>query len=128
MLTSALNVDKVDVVGSSVNHRPECHGICDLTVEPDIFVRREEPGELGSNDAQNVAQHREQDESTVQCQYQSSPTGDPNGPLESVEPGKLDIGGLENELEEEDWRVKWDAPDSTSHKQKYRSGDHKRGR
>ena len=80
MLTSALNVDKVDVVGSGVDHRPECHGICDLTVEPDIFVRGEEPGKLGPNYTQDIAQHREQDEATVQCQYQSSTTGSPYGP------------------------------------------------
>lgn len=59
--TSPLHVDKIDVVGSCMHHCPKCHGIRDLTVEPDILVRGEEPGELGPNDTDDVAQHGDQD-------------------------------------------------------------------
>jgi hypothetical protein len=37
-LTSPLNIDEVDVVSGRVNHGPECHGICHLSVEPDVLV------------------------------------------------------------------------------------------
>jgi hypothetical protein len=43
VLTSALDVDKVDIMSRGVHHSPESHGVSDLSMEPDILVRRKEP-------------------------------------------------------------------------------------
>jgi len=38
MLTSALDVDEIDVVSGCVDSRPKSHRICDLLVEPNAFI------------------------------------------------------------------------------------------
>jgi hypothetical protein len=76
--TSSLDVDEVDIVGSGVHHGPEGHGIGHLPMEPDIFIGREQPGELGTNDTDDVAKHRKEDETTVVGENKTSPTGSPN--------------------------------------------------
>jgi len=62
---SALNIDEVDIVGSSMYHSPEGHRVGNLPVEPDIFIGREEPGDLGTDDADDIAQHGNENEATI---------------------------------------------------------------
>lgn len=38
---SSFDINEVDIMSSGVDHRPESHGIRDLSVEPDVFVGRE---------------------------------------------------------------------------------------
>lgn len=54
-LTGNFDVDKIDVVSSGMDHRPKCHGICHLTMEPYAFIDRKEPLQRRSNDTENVA-------------------------------------------------------------------------
>lgn len=61
VLTGAFDVDEVYVVSSRVDDRPECHGVGNLAMEPDVLVRRKEPAELGPDDSNDVAQHGDQD-------------------------------------------------------------------
>lgn len=42
-LTSELDIEKVSIVCGCVYRGPECHGVGDLAVEPDVFVCGEEP-------------------------------------------------------------------------------------
>jgi hypothetical protein len=60
-LTETLNVEEVDVVGGRVYHGPESHGVSDLPVEPNVFVCREEPLQLGTDDADDVSEHGNED-------------------------------------------------------------------
>ena len=115
---TALDVDKVHIVGSGVDHTPECHGISDLTMEPDVFIRREEPGELGTNDTDHVAKHRDQDKTTIESENETGTTGDPDRESQGVETGELCVRVLrvpticENSdvctvpEDVEDWRVR----------------------
>ena len=93
--TSDLNVDEVHVVSSDVNNGPEEDLIGDLSVEPDILIRRERPGESRSNDTNDVAQHWNQDETTVEGEDETSTTRAPNGPFQRVQAGKPDVRCLE---------------------------------
>lgn len=53
--TRELDVEEIDIMGRSVNHCPKCHGVCDLTMKPDVFIGRKHPSELRSNDADDIA-------------------------------------------------------------------------
>jgi hypothetical protein len=75
----ALDVDEVNVVSGSVDDSPEKHRISDLTMEPDILVGREGPGEFRTNDSDDIAQHGEQDETAVISQNETSSTRRPDG-------------------------------------------------
>lgn len=91
---SALDVDKVDIVGRGVDHCEERHGISDLTVEPDVFVGREEPCQLGTDDFDDVAEHGHENHETVIGQDETSATGAPDGKGEGVETGQTVVGLL----------------------------------
>ena len=47
--TAPLDIHEVNIVSGSVDHRPEGHRVGDLTVEPDVLIGGEEPGELWSD-------------------------------------------------------------------------------
>jgi hypothetical protein len=47
-------------------------------MEPDVFIGRKQPGELGTNDTDDVAKHWKEDETTVVGENKASPTGCPN--------------------------------------------------
>ena len=53
--TTPLEIHEVDIMGSSVDHCPKGHRICDLTVKPDALMGREKPGELWSNHPNEVS-------------------------------------------------------------------------
>jgi hypothetical protein len=78
ILTGALDVNEVHVVSRGVNRSPKSHRVCHLSVEPDIFVGREEPGNLGSNDTNNVAQHWKEDETAIVRKNQTCTTRSPD--------------------------------------------------
>jgi hypothetical protein len=92
--TSALDIDEVHVVGSGVDHGPEGQLVGDLTMEPDVLISWEEPSKLGANEANDVAEHGDEDETAIECQYETGTTGRPHGPGQGVQARKLFIGGL----------------------------------
>jgi len=92
--TASLDIDKVDVVGGSVDHGPEGHRVGDLTVEPYVLIGGESPGELWSNHTNDVSQHREEDETTVIGEDEACTPRRPNGDLQGVEARKLGVGCL----------------------------------
>jgi hypothetical protein len=83
--TSSLNIEEVDVVGSGVDHCPEGHGVCDLSMEPDVFIGGEQPSEFGTNDADDVAEHWKENETTVVSENKTSPTRRPDREFETIE-------------------------------------------
>ena len=93
-LTSALDVEEVHVVSGGVNHSPEGHRVRDLTVEPDVLIGREQPCELGADDADDVPQHRDEDEATIERQDEAGTSGYPDRPSERVQRGKFRVGCL----------------------------------
>lgn len=56
--TGPFDLDEIDIVRRSMDHGPESHRIGDLSMEPDIFVGREKPSQLGAHDPDDIAQHR----------------------------------------------------------------------
>lgn len=82
---ATLDIDKVDIVSGGVDHCPECHRISDLTMEPNVFVGGEQPGQLGTDEADNVSQHGDEDEEAIDREYETSTTRDPDGEPKRVQ-------------------------------------------
>jgi hypothetical protein len=93
-LTSALDIYEIDVMSSGMNHGPESQRICDLSVEPDIFIGGKQPSKLGSDNTDNIAQHGDEDKTTVEGKHQTSATRCPNRVFQSVETSQLEVGCL----------------------------------
>lgn len=91
---SSLDVNKVDIMSSSVDHGPEGHGICDLSMEPDVFVGREEPSELGTEDTDDISKHWDEDQTSIESQDKTGTTRDPDGESKSVQTCQPGIGEL----------------------------------
>ena len=98
ILTGSLNVDEVHIVSSSVNYSPEEHAVRDLAVEPDIFVGREGPSEFRTDNPNYIAQHGQQDETTIISKDESSTTRNPDGEFEGVQPSQFLVSFLEKDI------------------------------
>ena len=61
-----------------VYDRPEEHLVGDLSMEPDVLVRRKRPSELWTDDTDDVAQHRDQNEAAIERKDETSTTRNPN--------------------------------------------------
>jgi hypothetical protein len=85
MLTSTLNIDEVDIVGSYVDHCPESHRVGDLFVEPNAIIRGEQPCKLGADDSNDVAQHWDEDKAAINGKNETSATRNPDGETQDVE-------------------------------------------
>ena len=81
-------------MSGGVDHGPESHRVGDLTVEPDVLVGGEEPGDAGANDTNDVAQHGDEDQATIEGKDETGTAGRPDGPGEAVESGQLLVGSL----------------------------------
>ena len=81
-------------MGCGVDHSPEGKRVGDLTVEPDVLVGGEEPGDAGANDTNDVAQHGDEDEATIERQDEAGTSGYPDRPSERVQRGKFRVGCL----------------------------------
>ena len=90
-LTSALDVNEVHVVRRRVNYSPEEHAVRHLAMEPDVLVGRESPGQFRPDNPDDVPQHGNEDETTIEGKDQSSASRAPDGPLEGVETGELSV-------------------------------------
>lgn len=82
LLTSALNVDEIDIMSGGVDGSPKSHGICNLPVEPDALIYRNDSTQNRTQDTETVAKHWEKDEATVICQDESSSSRSPDRELE----------------------------------------------
>jgi len=80
-----------------MDHGPERHGISHLSVEPDIFIGRKYPRELGTNDTNNVAEHRKEDETTGVGEDKTSATRCPNRVREAIQSGEFIVCLLKKE-------------------------------
>jgi hypothetical protein len=129
VLTPLLYADEVNIVGGRVDHGPECHGVGNLTMEPDVLVRRERPGQLGADEADDVAEHRDEDHAAVQGEDETGTTGRPHGPLEGVQTSEFGVGCLSADehggLAGAGGRA---IPDCAIRSRRRRSGDRKKGR
>ena len=92
--TGTLNVEEVDVVSSGVHHGPECHGVGNLPVEPNVLVGGEEPRDAGTDDPDDVPQHGDEDEATVEGENEAGTTRRPDRPCQTVEGRELLVGRL----------------------------------
>lgn len=88
---ATLDVDKVDIVGSSVDHCPESHRVRDLTMEPNVLICGEEPSHVRANDPDNVPEHGDEDEEAIETQDETSTPRSPHGEFERVETCKSGI-------------------------------------
>jgi hypothetical protein len=82
---SALDIDEIDVMSSGVDHSPERQRVSHLSVEPDVLVRWEEPHHPGTNHANDVPQHGDEDHESVVCENQTCTTACPDRELEAVQ-------------------------------------------
>jgi hypothetical protein len=75
-------------------------------VEPNVFIGRKEPGELWSDHANEVSQHRDEDKAAIKGEDEACASRSPNGELEGVKASQLDIGRLRIPSIGEDGEVK----------------------
>lgn len=80
-------------MSSYVGNCEEQHRICDLTMEPEVLVQRQEP-DLGPKPPHQCPTYWEQNEQPVETQHQTSTTRNPDGELEPVETREPRIGRL----------------------------------
>lgn len=85
--------DLLDIMSSNMGNGEEQHGICDLTMEPEVLIQRQEP-DLGSKPSHQCPTYWEQYEQPVETQYQPGTTRNPDGELEAVETREPRIGRL----------------------------------
>ena len=88
-------------MGGGVHHCPESHRVGDLSMEPNVLVGGEEPGNLGTDDADDVAQHGEEDKATIEGKNETSAARRPDRKTESVEASKLRVGCLQTKIRAE---------------------------
>lgn len=63
-------------------------------MEPDVLVGGEEPRELGANNANDIAQHGNQEQSSIKRKGETSTSRSPDRPFQSIESGQLGVCGL----------------------------------
>jgi hypothetical protein len=68
-----------------VDHGPKGHRVCHLSVEPEVLIGGEEPREPGAKDANDIAEHRDQDKATIKREDEASTPRCPDGKLEGVQ-------------------------------------------
>ena len=93
--TGTLNVEEVDIMSGGVDHGPERHGVGNLSVEPDVLVGGEKPGHAGADNADDVAQHGDENEAPIEGKNEPSSSRRPNRPCQPVQGGQLLVGCLQ---------------------------------
>lgn len=78
-------------MGSRVYHGPESHGVCDLSVEPNVLVCGEEPCQARADDTDNIPEHGHEDESAIERKDKTCTTRRPHGPLQAVQRTELRV-------------------------------------
>jgi hypothetical protein len=63
-------------------------------MEPNVLIRREQPGQLGTDDLEDIPEHGEEDKTAIEREDKPSSAGRPHGELETVQSRKLLVGEL----------------------------------
>jgi hypothetical protein len=84
-LTAALNIDEVYIVSCGVDHGPESHRICHLSMEPDVLVGGKQPRQFRAHNPYNIAQHWNKNQATVKGEDEPGAARSPYGKFEGVE-------------------------------------------
>ena len=58
-------------------------------MEPDVFIGGEQPSEFWTNDTDDVAKHREENETSIVGENKTGPTRRPDGELETIQSGEF---------------------------------------
>ena len=95
-------------------------------MEPDVLIGREEPAQFRADKANNVAQHRNKDQASIESENETGATGSPDGPLEGIETCKPSVGGLLLMSFEEETMVNIYALGCTSHTRRRRNVSRRR--
>jgi hypothetical protein len=79
-------------------------------MEPDVFIGREQPRKFWTDNTNDVAKHREEDETTVVGENEASTARGPDGELETIQSSELRVFLLVNErVSGAGWkRVSWE--------------------
>lgn len=72
-------------MSSGVYHCPEGHGVRDLSMEPNVFIGREQPGEFGADNADDIAKHRKENKTSGVGEDETGPTRRPDRELEAIQ-------------------------------------------
>jgi hypothetical protein len=54
-------------------------------MEPNVFIGGEQPAELGTNDTDDIAKHRKENETSGVGKNETRPTRRPDGELEAIQ-------------------------------------------
>jgi hypothetical protein len=92
--TGALDIDEVNVVGGGMNHGPESHRVGYLTVEPNVLICWESPSETRTNDTDDVAEHGQENKTTIVSQDETSTARGPDGERESIQSSQFLVAEL----------------------------------
>ena len=65
-------------MGRGVDHGPEGHRIGNLPVEPDVLIGRQQPPQFWTEETKDIAQHRNEDQPSVESENKAGTTGDPD--------------------------------------------------
>lgn len=85
---------------------PKCHGVSHLSMEPDVFIGREQPRKFWTDNTNDVAKHREEDETTVVGENEASTARGPDGELETIQSSEFRVFFLENEeVNRAEWKI-----------------------
>lgn len=91
---TSLDIDKVDIMGGGMDHGPKCKGISHLAMEPNVLVGGEQPSHLWTNDTEDIPQHGDQNEESINGEYKTCTTGYPDGEMKSIKTFETGIGVL----------------------------------
>ena len=70
-------------------------------MEPDILIGGEEPVQFRTDEANDVAQHGNEDQTSIESEDETSAARGPHRPLETIETGKPGIGCLFSDVRSE---------------------------
>lgn len=97
-------------------------------MEPNVLVGGEKPGHARANNTDNVPQHRDEDEASIEGKNEPSSSGRPYRPCQPVQGSQLLVSGLGRDLSAAGRRKKRedDEPDCTNHRRRRKGGGHRR--
>ena len=82
-------------MGRSVDDAPKEHLVCDLTMEPYVLVGWKEPCQFRTDDTNNVTEHGQEDETTVEGQDKTGTARRPDGPSKAIQRSQLLVSLLQ---------------------------------
>jgi hypothetical protein len=93
-----------------------------LSVEPDVLIGGEKPSQFRPDNLDDIAQHGDEDETSVECEDETSPARRPHGELEPVEGGKFRVDCLRWDQGKKTGANEKSLPDCAIRSQRRRNG------